>query len=61
VSLCGIPLIESIQNKPSLIVVHKEFLLGVREASSAPVIFVRRAGEVIDIKTSGGSEPARNP
>jgi hypothetical protein len=56
VNLCGIPLIESIRNKPSLLVVHKEFLLGVREASSWPVIFVRRAGETIDIKTSGSAE-----
>lgn len=56
INLCGIPLIESLQNKPSLIVVHKEFLLGVREASSGPVIFVRRAGEAIDVKTSGSPE-----
>ncbi|GFP27289.1 MAG: hypothetical protein DDT22_00800 [candidate division WS2 bacterium] len=56
VNLCGIPLIESIQSKPSLIVVHKEFLLGVRITSPCPVIFVRRAGEAIDIKTSGSSE-----
>jgi len=56
VNLCGIPLIESIQNKPSLIVVHKEFLLGVRAASSCPVIFVRRAGEAIDIKSSDSSD-----
>jgi hypothetical protein len=56
VNLCGIPLIESIQNKPSLIVVHKEFLLGVRTASSCPAIFVRRAGEAIDIKASDSSD-----
>src|SRR4030042_5256124 len=37
VNLCGIPLIESIQNKPSLIMVHREFLLGVRTASPCPV------------------------
>jgi hypothetical protein len=52
VNLCGIPLIGSIQNKPTLIVVHKEFLLGVRKTSPCPVVFVRRAGEAIDIKTS---------
>lgn len=56
VTLCGIPLIESIQNKPSLIVVPNEFLLDVRKASPCPVIFIRRAGEVIDIKTSISSE-----
>ncbi len=57
VNLCGIPLIQSIQNKPSLVVVHQEFLLDVRAASSCPVIFIRRAGEAIDI-TSDSSEAA---
>jgi len=56
INLCGIPLIESIKNKPSLIMVHKESLLGVRIASPCPVIFVRRAGEAIDIKPSDSSE-----
>jgi hypothetical protein len=56
VNLCGIPLIESIQNKPSLIVVREEFLLDVRTASPYPVILIRRAGEVIDIETSDRPE-----
>ncbi|MCJ7459045.1 MAG: hypothetical protein MUP17_08650 [candidate division Zixibacteria bacterium] len=56
VNLCGIPLIQSIQNKPSLIIIHKEFLLDVRKASSCPVIFIRRAGEAIDFKPANNSE-----
>ncbi|MEW6410103.1 MAG: hypothetical protein AB1488_08360 [Nitrospirota bacterium] len=56
VNLCGIPLIESIQNNPSLIVVREEFLLDVRTASPCPVILIRRAGEVIDIETSDRPE-----
>lgn len=56
VNLCGIPLIKSIQNEPSIIVVYKDFLLGVRTASPCPVIFIRRAGEAIDIKPSDSSE-----
>jgi len=56
VNLCGIPLIQSIQNKPELIVVHEEFLLDVRKASPCPVLFIRRAGEAIDIKTSDSTE-----
>ena len=56
VNLCGIPLIESIQNKPSLVVVNKDFLLGVRSGSPGPTVFIRRAGEAIEIKTIGGSE-----
>jgi hypothetical protein len=58
VNLCGIPLIESLQNKPSLILVHKECLLDVRIAISCPVVFIRRAGEVIEVKTSDSSEAA---
>jgi len=56
VELCGVPLLESIQNKPSLIVVHKEFLIQVRAAIPYPVAFVRRAGEAVEIKASDGSE-----
>lgn len=56
VNLCGIPLIKSIQNEPSIIVVNKDFLLRVRIASPCPVIFIRRAGEAISIKSSDDSE-----
>lgn len=55
VDLCGIPLIKSIKNEPSIIVVCKDFLLDVRRESSCPVIFIRRAGEAIDIKQSESS------
>lgn len=50
VNLCGIPLMQSIQIKPSLIVVQREFLLDVRATCPFPVIYIRRAGEVIDIE-----------
>lgn len=56
VNLCGVPLFKSIQNIPSLIVVDKEFLLDVRKAISLPVIFIRRAGEAIDLKPTTGAE-----
>ena len=56
VKLCGIPLIESIQNKPYLVVIREEFLLDMRMASPYPVILIRRAGEVIDIETSDSPE-----
>ena len=55
VDLCGIPLVKSIQNKPSLLLIQKQFLLDVRKESFSPVIFIRRAGEAIDIKTSDSS------
>ena len=51
ITLCSIPLIESIQNKPALIIVQKEFLLDIRPTNPCPVIFIRRAGEVMEIKT----------
>ena len=51
VNLCGIPLMESIKSKPLLIIVRREVLLNVRTACPYPIIFIRRAGEVIDIET----------
>ena len=58
VSLCGIPLIKSIKLKPELLVVQKELLLDVRTESDYPVIFVRRAGEAIEVAPSDSSESA---
>jgi len=52
VNLCGIPLLKSVQNLPSLIILYKEFLLDVRKAISCPVIYIRRAGEAIDLSSS---------
>lgn len=49
--LCGIPLIKSIQLKPSLILVDKEFLLDVRTETPYPIIFLRRAGESIEVES----------
>ena len=43
VNLCGIPLIQSLANKPSLVLVQNEFLLGVRTSISCPVTSIRRA------------------
>lgn len=56
VDLCGVPLVQSVQNKPSLLIVHKDFLLGVRTTTDCPVILVRRAGEAIDVKPSDSTE-----
>jgi hypothetical protein len=53
VKLCGIPLIESVRNKPSLMIVSKEFLLGVRSQSRCAVVFIRRAGEALEIAVPG--------
>lgn len=52
--LCGKPLYESIQNKPSCIFVNSDFLLDLRIAVSVPVIFVRKAGEAIKVESIKG-------
>jgi len=49
VTLCGVPLIRSLKSKPSLIVLEKDFLLGVRPSITSPAVFVQRAGEAIEI------------
>ena len=56
VNLCGIPLITAVQHNPVLVVVNKEFLLDVRPTSSCPIVFIRRAGEAIEVQQSNSSE-----
>jgi hypothetical protein len=51
VHLCGIPLLNSLQLKPDLIITGKEFLLEVRESYSSPLVYIQRAGEKIEIET----------
>lgn len=51
VNLCGIPLLKSIQQKPELIIVNKIFLLDIRKELNYPLVYLRRAGEVIDLST----------
>ncbi len=55
VHLCGVPLFKSIQNSPALIVVHREHLLDIRKSLSYPTIYIRRAGEAIDVSSAGKS------
>lgn len=59
IQLCGIPLIKSLQLKPTLIIVNKEFLLEVREDSPYPLIFFRRAGEAIEVEPSDSKKRVR--
>lgn len=49
VSLCGQPLLKSLQNKPAMVFVNKEYLLGIREYSTCPVAFVQHAGTALDV------------
>lgn len=56
VELCGKPLMQSVQHPPSLLLVNREFLLDVRQASGCPVVFVRQAGEAIDVEPADTSD-----
>lgn len=47
--LCGKPLVESLQNKPSCMVVTIDFLLNLRPDISIPTVFIKHAGEVIEV------------
>lgn len=49
--LCGKPLLNSLQNEPSCLFVNCEFLLGLRTDISIPTLFVKSAGEVIEVKS----------
>ena len=51
VNLCGIPLIQLLANKPSLVFVQNEFLLGVRTSISCPVTSIRRAEGDIGVES----------
>lgn len=52
VNLCGLPLIKLINAKPSIIMVDKNYLLDIRPKCAYPIVFVRRAGEAIDVRSS---------
>src|SRR4030042_3904194 len=56
VHLCGIPIMQSVQNKPSFVLVNKQFLMDVRTGYDCPIIFIRKAGEAIDIESSQGDK-----
>jgi hypothetical protein len=59
VELCGAPLIKSLQCRPSVVLVIKESLLGVRSKCGCPAVLVRRAGETIDVTSSEVAEPSK--
>jgi hypothetical protein len=58
VELCGTPLIEATTNKPALIMVDKDFLIDIRIKSEYPLIYIRRAGEAVEVRSSTGEDTA---
>ncbi len=49
ITLCGVPLFNSITNKPDLIFVNIPFILDIRAEINTPTLLIRRAGEVINL------------
>lgn len=54
INLCGLPLLNSLQNKPDLIITNQNFILGIRASINTPTIFIRRAGETLNISSEDG-------
>jgi len=51
-NLCGLPLLNSLNLKPSILIVQKEGFLDVRENSDIPLVYLKTSGEILDIQTS---------
>ena len=45
VTLCGLPLLNTLNIKPSLLIVKKDWFLEIREKSDIPVVFIKTSGE----------------
>ena len=56
VNLCGIPLVQSLKNEPTLILVQERSLLEIRPSTKCPVVYTCRAGEVIEIEPTEEAE-----
>ncbi len=54
INLCGLPLLKSLNIKPSILIVQKESFLDVRENSDIPLIYIKTSGEILDIQASSG-------
>lgn len=52
VTLCGIPLLNSISNKPDLLFVNIPYALGIRPQIEIPTLLIRRAGESINLQSN---------
>lgn len=51
ITLCGIPLLNSINNKPDLLCINIPFILDIRTEIEIPTILIRRAGEIVNLGT----------
>jgi len=51
VTLCGIPLLNNISNKPDILFVNIPFILGLRPETKIPTLLIKRAGESINLNS----------
>jgi len=51
-NLCGLPLLKSLNIKPSMLIVQKESFLDVRDNNDIPLICIKTSGEIMDIQAS---------
>lgn len=56
VELCGKPLIQSKSHELAMLAVNRESLLGIREATDFPVLFLQRAGEALEVSSAKGTQ-----
>ena len=55
VTLCGLPLLNSLNIKPSLLIVKKDCFLEIREKSDIPIVFIKTSGELLDFQSTTDS------
>ncbi len=61
VNLIGIPLTNSVTEKPTLIVVNHDVFLDLRELIEKPVLFIRRQGESFGTDVDTQNRPNHDP
>ena len=58
VTLCGLPLLNTLNIKPSLLIVKKDWFLEIREKSDIPVVFIKISGELLDFQSTATADSA---
>jgi hypothetical protein len=51
ITLCGVPLLNNISNKPDILFINIPFILGLRPEIETPTFLIRRTGESINLQT----------
>lgn len=51
ITLCGLPLLNSISNKPNILIVNTPFLLDIRNKIETPTYYACRVGEIITLNS----------